>query len=454
MTTIVAPPATVKPFREDLGNGEMRLNFHAAHTRGWQSKARFVCMLMAAQTGKTVFGPHWLDREMQEKGPGDYLAVTATFPLLRLKMLPELQLVFETLLKWGEYKAGDKLLESFERHHGAPAWRIIIFSAQNPESLESATAKAAWLDEAGQHQFPRQAWEAVNRRVLIARGRILITSTPYEFNWFKQEIYDRWRAGDPDYDVIQADSLVNPAFPREEYERARATLPSWKFNLFYRAEFERPAGLIYDSFDEDICSIPRFELDPKWPRYVGHDFGTNNMAAVWIARDPGTRYLYVYRTYLAGGMEAFEHAQKFKKLSEGELIIKRVGGAKGANEDGWRQAFRSAGWPIAEPRERSVSVGIDSVYAYHNQNKLFVFQDLHAYLDEKRTYSWKLDDNYQPTSEIDQKSKFHQLDAERYAICDLGPERALGVGKSTVIQKFGHALTAGRHRRRGGNHAA
>lgn len=393
---------------------------HEGQSAIWESKARFLSMQGGTQLGKTVFGPVWLHQEMEERGNGDYLAVTATFPLLRLKMLPELKYEFCTLFKWGEWKAGEKVFESRERERGGPAQRIIVGSATNPESLASATAMAAWLDEVGQHQFKREAWEEILRRLSLSRGRVLMTTTLYEFGWYKREIYDRWKAGDPDYYVIQLDSTVNPAFPKEEYERAKATMPRWKFNLFYRGIFERPAGLIYDSFDEEVCKIKRFALSPGWPRYVGHDFGPNNTAALWYAQDPGTGYLYAYREYHAGGLSAFDHAQKMIALSRGENIIRRTGGAN--TEDGWRESFTAAGWPIVKPRMREVEAGINRVYGWHQQNRLFIFDDLVNYLDELGTYSRKLDDNYQPTLEIDNKSRYHLLDCARYLLSDFAPE--------------------------------
>lgn len=448
MTTL---KAKVAPFREVV-DGELRLNFHPGQTRAWESRRRVVVMLSGTQGGKTVFGPHWLDREMQERGAGDYLAVTATFPLLRLKMLPELQMVFCSLLKTMEWKASDKVFESREKVRGAPAYRIIVGSATNPESLESATALGAWCDECGQHQFQRQSWEAINRRLSLAQGRILATTTPYELGWFKTEVYDPWRE-DPagsDIEMIQVDSTVNPAFPQAEYRRAMETLPRWKFNMFYRGVYEKPAGLIYDSFDETVCSIPRFELPREWLRYVGQDFGPQNTAALWYAQDPGTGYLYVYREYLEGGLSSYDHAQKFKVLSRGETVVKRVGGS--AAEDGWREAFTAAGWPVSKPREHEVEVGINTVYGWHQQNKLFVFNDLKRYLDEKLTYSRKLDDNYQPTEAIDNKSRYHILDSERYILSDFGPERAPG-RKTVRIQTFhGRGSESGFHGRRKSQH--
>jgi len=426
----------IPPFRElvrgEDGQEELLLRLHAGQAQAWNSLAQWVMVVCGSQWGKTVFGPHWLEREIRQKGPGDYLAVTSTFPLLRLKMQPEFLYVFDTLLHLGKWREADKVFESFELHHGAPAWRVLVGSASNPESIESATAKAAWCDELGQHQFQQQAWEAILRRLHIHRGRILGTTTLYEFGWFKTRVYDLWRAGDRSIEVIQGDSTDNPAFPIEEYERAKETLPRWKFNLFYRGMYEKPAGLIYDAFDEQVSKIKRFALPGEWPRYVGHDFGPNNTAALWYAQDPGTGYLYLYREYLDGGLSSFEHAQKFIKYSEGEMIIRRTGGAH--HEQGWRGDFSSAGWPIVEPRLREVEAGINRVYGWHQQNRLFVFDDLNKYLDEKLSYSRKLDDNYQPTEEIDNKSRFHLMDAERYMLADFAPE-VLETKNVTLIPK-------------------
>jgi hypothetical protein len=431
MVTAAPISAQAPPFREVLPNGTLRLHFHRAQTLAWDSNKRWIFLLMGTQSGKTSYGPHWLEREIREKGPGDYLAVTATFPLLRLKMKPEFLYVFSTLLKLGTWHENDKIFTSYERYHGAEAFRVIFGSATNPESIESATAKAAWLDELGQDQFRRGAWDAVLRRLSLAEGRILGTTTLYVWGWLKSEIYDPWKKGQlPDVDVIQADSITNPAFPRKEYQRAKDTLPDWKFNLFYRGLYAKPAGLIYDAFDEDVCKIPRFNLHKDWPRYVGHDFGPNNTAAVWYAQDPTTGWLYAYRVYRGGGLSAFDHAKEFKNLSEGENIIRRVGGAR--HEEGWRESFLNAGWPILKPREHEVEVGINRVYGWHKSNRLFVFDDLVEYLDEKSSYSRVLDDKYEPTDKIADKSSFHIMDAERYILSDFSPEMVEDQGKTVI----------------------
>lgn len=70
-----------------------------------------------------------------------------------------------------------------------------------------------------------------------------------------------------------------------------------RFDMFYRGRYTRPAGLIYDSFDEAICVVPRKHLPLDWPRYVGTDSGPVHTAAIWYAQDPNTGWLYAYREY-------------------------------------------------------------------------------------------------------------------------------------------------------------
>lgn len=419
--------------------GEIDFRPHNGQWRAWNSRRRFIGVIAGTQSGKTAFGPHWLYREIQQRGPGDYLVVTPTFAILEKKALPEFKKVFDRWLKLGRYVSSPvrrfEFSESGSRRtfgtYDADTPTTVFFGyAEDPDSLESATVKAAWLDEAGQKKFKLGSWEAIQRRLAIHQGRALITTTPYDLGWLKQQVYDRWQDGDPDYDVVRFDSTENPVFPPEEFRRAKETLPAWKFNLFYRGIFTRPAGLIYDSFiDERVPAghkCPRFEIPAQWPRYLGLDFGGVNTAGVFYAAEPGTRKLYLYRTYKAGGRRAAEHAHY---LLQGEPMIPVcVGGSH--SEDQWRGEFRAGGevngkrvpgLPVMEPPIKDVEVGIDRVYGAHKQREIIVFEDLADYLEEKATYSRKLDDQGEPLEEIEDKNRYHLLDAERYIISHLRP---------------------------------
>ena len=417
--TITPANQKVRPVYRELIDGELHLNFHPGQSKAWQSQRRFIAMQAGTQGGKTVFGTDWTYREIKTCGDGDYLAVTATFPLLELKMLPEFLNLFDNILHLGTYRVTNTGTRVFEFHNKKT--RVIFGSATHPESLESAEAKAAWLDEAGQKQFRRDTWEAIQRRLSINQGRVLFTTTLYGLGWFKTEVYDRWEAGDPDYDVVMFDSTENPAFPKEEFERVRGRLPLWKFNMFYRGRYDKPEGLIYSSFDSRHCMKARFKIPENWLVYVGHDFGAANPAAMFYAEDPGTGLLWAFHEYLPGpGKSVAEHVAEFKRITEGYTVVKRVGGSH--QEEEVRQAYDAHGWAISEPPEmnRKVETQISKVFARHKLNNIMVFSDLFQYLDEKQSFSRKLDDRYQPTDEIEDEARYHLMAAERYIIADLG----------------------------------
>jgi hypothetical protein len=455
-------------FREFI-NGDIVYRWHPGQQRTLTlltqylttGQPRFSAMLAGTQGGKTCLGARWLHlvmagyrdeisgRLLQGLGPGDYLAVEATYDLFKLKMLPEMLWYFCETLKIGRYWSENRIIEIAEEFKPGqfkagisadPMWaRIILRSAEAEAGLESATARAAWLDEAGMPEFSRRAWEAVQRRLSLNQGPVLFTTTLYDWGWFKEEVFDRWAAKDPDYAVVQFDSIMNPAFPRAEYERAERTLPPWKFLLFYRGQYAKPAGLVYDSFNEDICKIQRLweKPPPDWPVFMGHDFGPIHTSGLWYAQEPGTGYLYLYRTYLSyDKMTPTRHVEKWKGLSSGENIRKRVGGAGGSTstDEGWREAFRAAGWPISAPLVRDVEIGILRVYGWHKTDRLFVFSDLFEYLAEKHSYSRKLDENYNPTAEIKDRSRYHLMDGERAILSDFQPVDRLP-GKKPEIRE-------------------
>ena len=386
-------------------NGKLQLHLHEGQTQAWDSKKRFIFVIAGIQSGKTTFGPWWLWREIEERGEGDYLAVTATYDLFKLKMLPEMQSVFGGVLPGWEYIKIDKTIYSSDRKT-----RIILRSADAEGGLESATGKAAWLDECGQDKFKLSAWEAIQRRLSLSQGRVLGTTTPYNLGWLKTEIFDRWTAGNKDFQVIQFRSTMNPSFPVEEYDRMEGILPGWKFAMFYKGEFSKPAGMIYDVFDTARHIIPPFTIPDDWPRYGGLDFGGVNTAALCYAKNEDTGVYYAIKEYHEGEKTAAEHARTLKQWG----CRQWVGGAQ--SEGQWRREFSEAGLPISAPDIKEVEIGIDRVYGAHKQDKIYIFDTLNRYKDEKGRYSRKLDQSGQPTEDIKDKNDFHIMDAERYII--------------------------------------
>ena len=381
-------------------------------------------------THNTSWGPFWLWREIYGegnafpgRGEGDYIAVTASYDLFKLKMLPALREVFETLLGVGRYWPGARMMELkdpvtgrfWARKADDPMWgRVILRSAEAGGGLESSTAKAAWLDEAGQNSFTDETWRAVLSRLSLNEGRALITTTLYNFGWLKTEFHDRWKAGDKDYEVVHFDSVLNPRFPRAEWERARRTMPGWRFDMRYRGRFSRPAGQIYDCYSDEMIPlghlVPRFPVPAHWPRFVGLDFGGANTAAVFLAYDPADGTCYAYREYLQGHKTAGTHRAE---LLAGDPGLPVCFGGSGSEQQ-WRDEFKASGLTVHRPPVGEVEIGIASVWAAIAAGKLRVFQDLTGLRSELVSYARKLGPDGEPTAAIDDKSKYHRLDALRY----------------------------------------
>lgn len=415
----------------EVNNGKARLNLHAGQARAWDSKRRFVFMVAGTQSGKTSYGPWHLHRMIQDAGPGDYLAVTATYDMFKLKMLPEIKRVFCEVLNWGAYQASDRVVMS---HDGKS--RIILRSADAEGGLESATAKGAWLDECGQEKFGLDAWEAVQRRLSLSQGRVLGSTTPYNLGWLKTQVYDRWTAGDKDYDVIQFSSLANPLFPAVEYERAERTMPGWKFDMFYRGQFAKPAGLIYDLFNPAVHQVKAFAVPAAWPRIVGIDPIGEKTAALWLAWDPGKEQLHAYREYYHGfGRTTAEHARAILTETAKERVIGYAGG--GPSERQARVDWAEAGLPMHEPAIADVWAGIDRVYALLKSYSLVVHDSCPHLIDELGRYTRKLDRNGEPSQDIADKESFHLCDCLRYAVVWLTAMAGIRAEVVDVTKKIG-----------------
>lgn len=418
--------------------------FHLGQRLAFDSEERIIAMLAGSQGGKTGFGPFWLWSEIEKRGSGDYIAVTATYDLFKLKMLPALLDWFEHHLQVARYWAGDRVLEILNPLTGKfqakkvtdKMWaRIILRSADALGGLESATAKGAWLDEAGQVSFGLSAYRAVRRRLALHTGRILITTTLYDITWVDDEIIKRCEHGgskvsyevnsaelehtvnnETSISLIQFDSILNPAYPHQEFNEAKETMPEDEFNMFYRGRMVKPRTLIYDSFDADIHVIPRFNIPPHWPRYAGLDFGGTNTAAVFYAEDPATKKLFCYRIYHEGGRLSLAHAQDLKKGEPLNIVF--YGGA--AAEDQWRSEFSVGGLYVRQPMIAEKWLGITIVYACHVRSDIFYFSDLYGLLEQKKKYKRPKDKNGNIImTKIENEKAFHFLDAERYVISSI-----------------------------------
>lgn len=421
---VLARTAALRPDLLHVDGAKAFVDLHPGQAEAYHAPERFIFIYAGAQSGKTSFLPWWLEREIRltadPSGAGnDYLAVTASYDLFKLKFLPEMLRVFEHVLRRARFWSGPKILELIDPTENrfwaktvdSPMWgRIILRSAQAEGGLESATARAAVLDECGQDEFRLEHWEAVQRRLSLGLGRVLGATTLYNLGWTKTEIWDRWRRGETGYRVVNFPSYMNPAFPRAEFDRMEAILPRWKMNMFYRGLFDVPEGQIYAPFDTQVDTCDDFEIPASWPRYGGLDFGGVNTGAICIAERPEDKHLFLCREYLAGGATTAGHAGVLLRWSARQWF----GGSP--SEDQWRREFAAAGMPVVQPLTPDLEVGIAAVYAVLAEHNLTVLRSCKRWMDEVGTYARQTDKSGQPTDKIADKQTFHLMDATRYLL--------------------------------------
>ena len=405
--------------------------FHEGQLQAWDAKTTGIVITAGAQSGKTAMMPYWLAREIhqckdliKELGRGDFLYLGPTLTLLDAQAIPKFIQLFQDEWKLGKMNYSTKPKFVFS---AAGSRKILGFSApltvhfayaNDPNNLESLTALGAVWDECGQAENKEASYEALQRRLSVARskgkGRILFGTTPYEWGWFKRRVYDVAKNFAEDYACFNFPTWMNPLQSREAIEKYLLEgMPKWKWEMMYLGLFTKPAGMIYDCWDHQENTCDRFDIPQDWKIYTGHDFGQVNTACVFLAHDPDNDIFYLFATYHRGGLSGVEHAQNLVSFFGKPQWA--VGGAK--SEDEWRREYSRGGLYVQKPPIGDVELGIDRVYRLIKQRKLVVFRDLTNIIGEISTYSRKLNDSGEiQGKDIENKNAYHRLDALRY-IC-------------------------------------
>lgn len=389
-------------------------------------KSSVLAAIAGTGGGKTMTGYWWLHSRMEAYPGNTWGMAEPTYNMLSKIILessdperPSLKQYFEMVGHHPDYHAVDKILYT-------DFGKIYLGSADRPDSMQGAAVKGYWLDEAG--QMALLAHETAMQRCSMMSGQELLTTTPYNLGWLLTEIKNR---ASNDIHVETWRSIDRPGFPRESYEKARRHLPSWRFAMQYDAQFERPAGVIYSTFNEAICVIDRFPIPDKWLVYTGHDFGPDNPAALFYAQDPDTGQFYLFAEYLPGpGVAVPDRVEEWKRITTGYNVVRRVGGS--LQEEDSRLLCNMHGWVISKPKIARVEPRIDKVTGMHQLNKIMVFRDMTHYLDEKRTFARELDEANQPTAKIANEAKFHLMSCEQYIISDFTPETVETLSRPAV----------------------
>jgi PBSX family phage terminase large subunit len=302
--------------------------------------------------------------------------------------------------------------------------QIFFAGLDDPLKLGSLNLGWAGVDEA--IETTEDDWKMIEGRLRLINvpHQIFAATNPGPPAHYLYSMFFRDKRGD----AFSASSFDNTALP-EDYKARLSEFTGTYYQRYVLGQWAGLEGLIYSSFDDKTCLIPRFSIDKSWPVYVGHDFGMSNPGALFYAQNPGVGDFYLFAEYLPGaGRSIYDHVQEFKRITEGYNVLKRAGGNH-TTEGEIRQGYTQQGWPIQEPKySQTPTYQIQKVQGLHRLNKIYVFNDLPNYLREKFSFAYKKDNGIM-TDRIDNESNYHLMSAERGILSDFTPETVTNQNK-------------------------
>jgi hypothetical protein len=163
--------------------------------------------------------------------------------------------------------------------------KIMLRSADNPDSSRGLSLDAAILDEA-QDIDPRMLTEIIRPALADRRGSMLIIGTPKGIG---NHLYDIYR--DPNFTSWQFTTAQGGRVDESELALAREMLDERTYKQEFEASFETYSNVLYWSFTTAniVDKVP--EISPKETLYVGGDFNTSPISAVVGIRRGETMYI-------------------------------------------------------------------------------------------------------------------------------------------------------------------
>lgn len=158
------------------------------------------------------------------------------------------------------------------------ASHIVLRGWESIENLRGQAFDFLAIDEVAMMSNFWIGWQEVLRPTLTdKKGSVLFSSTPKGYNHF----FDlcNLELNDPDFKTFHFSSYDNPFLPKDELDKAKATLPEERFAQEYLAKFQKTTGLVYKEFSRTkhlYDNLPKGE----YTKIGGVDFGYTNPAAV------------------------------------------------------------------------------------------------------------------------------------------------------------------------------
>jgi phage terminase large subunit len=196
--------------------------------------------------------------------------------------------------------------------------KIYLFGLDDPERLKSAELDMIYVQEVS--ELEQQDWEILTTRVTGRGGtmpyqQVLADLNPREPTWW---LYEREKTGATTF--LFTRHADNPTITPQRLAPLEALTGYLRDRLLLGLRVAAE-GMYFTEFDPRLHVIDAFDPPDDWPRWISVDYGfAAPFCALWLARCPEDRQMYVYRELYASGLRDEQQADELVRRSEDEQI--------------------------------------------------------------------------------------------------------------------------------------
>lgn len=338
------------------------------------------------------------------------------------------------------------MIESFNKTDGeillSNGFRIYVVPSDLEEKLRSMNIGLIHMEEASGIKESIYVQLQTRLRDPFVKNKAMIVCTNPDINWVKSTFVDNEKRKDPNHpEHSQYNPFIhtfiwptklNIYLPDNFEEMISANKPDWWRARFLEGSFSHSSGMVYPNVANSLTTSYEYgEINPKWERVIGLDWGMRNPTAVMFgAINPDKGEVVIYQEYYVAGKTLPEHAKDLKpmidQIPHGLIRFMVADPSIGNKNDvvngkSVQGLFQEYGM-FFQKGNNSMEAGILKVNSYIERGRLKIFQDKCPNLT-REIIGYKF-----PELDIDEdknldekpiKNHDHSVDALRYMMMRL-----------------------------------
>lgn len=222
-------------------------------------------------------------------------------------------------------------------HHGDQEYRypngsvIAVSGLDDPERVKSSDYDLVYVQEAT--ELEEDDWAMLLRG--LRNGRMPYQQIMADCNPAGPDHWLKRRCTTGACTLLESQHTDNPALWDSsrndwtpfglEYMNTLDSLTGYLKRRLRFGEWVAAEGMYFTEWDPAKHVCEAFDVPEDWPRWTATDWGfADPWCVLWLARDPETRRIYVYREFYRSGIRDDMQAKYIARANTGERIIANV----------------------------------------------------------------------------------------------------------------------------------